>query len=95
MSRHELLRRGSTLTHRGEPFTVVRVLGGTVVVRDRRWHTRLLRTEQVLEDIAMGKEHAASAVGSWSDATLQACAALGLAPPRPRTAATERIGERM
>ncbi|BAU31076.1 hypothetical protein [Microcella alkaliphila] len=90
MSSHELLRRGSTFTHRGEPFTVVRVLGGTVVVRDRGGHIRRLWTEQVLEDIATRKAPAASAVESCSDATLQACAALGLTPPRRRTAPTDR-----
>lgn len=90
MSSHELLRRGSTFTHRGEPFTVVRVLGGTVVIRDRGGHTHRLWTEQVLEDMTTREAPAASAVGSCSDVTLRACAALGLAPPRRHTAPTDR-----
>ncbi|MFH8252890.1 hypothetical protein ACH3VR_21165 [Microbacterium sp. B2969] len=87
MTSHQTLRHGATITHKGESFTVHRVVGGTVVARDTRGHTRHLRTAQVLEAIQTAAVAEAPVAESPAEVTIRACESLGVTAPKPPTAA--------
>lgn len=93
MTSQQPLRRGTTITHNGEPLTVLRVVGGTVVARDARGHTRHLWKARVLEAIQAAAVSAARVVESPAEVTTRACESLGVSAPTPATTATPRLDE--
>lgn len=78
MNSHDSLRPGTYITLRDEPLTVLRVLGGTVVLRDRRGHTRRLWADKVIATLEAQESAPAESSRACPDAMSRACASLGL-----------------
>jgi hypothetical protein len=93
MTSQETLRCGTTITHNGEPFTVLRVAGGTVVARDLRGHTRHVWKSQVLEAIEGSEASTVPVEQSPSEVTIHARGSLGVTAPKPPTTVPSELDE--